>query len=58
MTTVAIIGVTGSLEVQRTILDLKPAATEVMGGASALFLWDLLRSASGRRSWKTGIRSC
>jgi transcriptional regulator with PAS, ATPase and Fis domain len=37
-----IIDVTGSPEVQRTILELKPAATEVMGGASARFVWDLL----------------
>src|SRR6266508_7024299 len=32
-----IIDVTGSPEVQRAILELKPAATEVMGGASARF---------------------
>src|SRR5499427_10662755 len=37
-----IIDVTGSPEVQRTILELKPATTEVMGGASAKFMWDLL----------------
>jgi transcriptional regulator with GAF, ATPase, and Fis domain len=37
-----IIDVTGSPEVQRTILELKPVATEVMGGASARFVWDLL----------------
>jgi hypothetical protein len=37
-----VIDVTGSPEVQRTILELKPAATEVMGGASARFMWDLL----------------
>ena len=37
-----IIDVTGNAEVQRTILDLKPANTEVMGGASAKFMWDLL----------------
>src|SRR5712664_2787027 len=37
-----IIDVTGSPEVQRTILELKPATTEVMGGASARFVWDLL----------------
>src|SRR5499427_995311 len=37
-----IIDVTGSPEVQRTILELKPATTEVMGGASARFMWDLL----------------
>jgi two-component system sensor histidine kinase DegS len=30
-----VIDVTGSPEVQRAILELKPAATEVMGGASA-----------------------
>jgi len=30
-----VIDVTGSPGVQRTILELKPAATEVMGGASA-----------------------
>lgn len=37
-----IIDVTGSPDVQRTILELKPATTEVMGGASARFVWDLL----------------
>ena len=37
-----IIDVTGSPEVQRTILELKPPTTEVMGGASARFMWDLL----------------
>ncbi len=37
-----VIDVTGSPEVQRTILELKPAATEVMGGAGARFMWDLL----------------
>jgi hypothetical protein len=37
-----VIDVTGSPEVQRAILELKPAATEVMGGASARFMWDLL----------------
>src|SRR5712664_1127000 len=37
-----VIDVTGSPEVQRTILELKPASTEVMGGASAKFMWDLL----------------
>jgi DNA-binding NtrC family response regulator len=37
-----IIDVTGNAEVQRTILQFKPANTEVMGGASAKFMWDLL----------------
>jgi transcriptional regulator with GAF, ATPase, and Fis domain len=37
-----IIDVTGSAEVARTIQRLKPAHTEVMGGASAKFMWDLL----------------
>jgi len=37
-----IIDVTGSPEVGRTIQRLKPAHTEVMGGASAKFMWDLL----------------
>src|SRR5438046_10425781 len=32
----------GSPDVQRTILKLKPDTTEVMGGASARFVWDLL----------------
>jgi transcriptional regulator with GAF, ATPase, and Fis domain len=37
-----IIDVTGSIAVQREIHDLKPPPTEVMGGASARFMWDLL----------------
>ena len=37
-----IIDVTGSPEVQRAILRLKSPHTEVMGGASAKFMWDLL----------------
>ena len=37
-----IIDVTGSPEVGQAILRLKPAHTEVMGGASAKFMWDLL----------------
>jgi transcriptional regulator with GAF, ATPase, and Fis domain len=37
-----IIDVTGSPEVQATIHGLKPPGTEVMGGASAKFMWDLL----------------
>ena len=37
-----IIDVTGSPEVGQAIQRLKPAHTEVMGGASAKFMWDLL----------------
>ncbi len=37
-----IIDVTGSAEVAREIQRLKPPLTEVMGGASAKFMWDLL----------------
>ncbi|HEV8531450.1 MAG TPA: sigma 54-interacting transcriptional regulator [Methylomirabilota bacterium] len=37
-----IIDVTGSPEVERDIQALKPSTTEVMGGASAKFMWDLL----------------
>src|SRR4026209_1924800 len=37
-----IIDVTGSAEVQAAIQRLKPSGTEVMGGASAKFMWDLL----------------
>jgi len=37
-----IIDVTGNPEVHRTIHRLKAQATEVMGGASAKFMWDLL----------------
>ena len=37
-----IIDVTGNPEVQAAIQRLKPATTEVMGGASAKFMWDLL----------------
>src|SRR6266545_6944865 len=37
-----IIDVTGSVEVAREIQRLKPPHTEVMGGASAKFVWDLL----------------
>jgi transcriptional regulator with GAF, ATPase, and Fis domain len=37
-----IIDVTGNAEVQRAILAFKPPQTEVMGGASAKFMWDLL----------------
>jgi transcriptional regulator with GAF, ATPase, and Fis domain len=37
-----IIDVTGSPEVGQAIQRLKPARTEVMGGASAKFMWDLL----------------
>src|SRR6202022_4098413 len=36
------IDVTGNPEVQAAIQRLKPASTEVMGGASAKFMWDLL----------------
>jgi transcriptional regulator with GAF, ATPase, and Fis domain len=37
-----IIDVTGNAEVQVAIQRLKPFGTEVMGGASAKFMWDLL----------------
>jgi len=37
-----IIDVTGNPDVQEAILRLKPAGAEVMGGASAKFMWDLL----------------
>jgi len=37
-----IIDVTGNVEVAREIQRLKPPHTEVMGGASAKFVWDLL----------------
>lgn len=37
-----IIDVTGNPEVQQAIQRFKPAGTEVMGGASAKFMWDLL----------------
>ncbi len=37
-----IIDVTGNAEVQQTILRIKPATTEVMGGIGARFMWDLL----------------
>jgi transcriptional regulator with GAF, ATPase, and Fis domain len=37
-----IIDVTGNPDVRLTIERLKPAGTEVMGGASAKFMWDLL----------------
>src|SRR6266851_4843039 len=37
-----IIDVTGNGQVQETIERLKPPGTEVMGGASAKFMWDLL----------------
>ncbi len=37
-----IIDVTGNAQVQETIERLKPPGTEVMGGASAKFMWDLL----------------
>ena len=37
-----IIDVTGNTEVQAAIHRLKPSGTEVMGGASAKFMWDLL----------------
>jgi transcriptional regulator with PAS, ATPase and Fis domain len=44
-----IIDVTGNPEVSREIERLKPPHTEVMGGASAKFMWDLLaeRKRSG-----------
>jgi transcriptional regulator with PAS, ATPase and Fis domain len=44
-----IIDVTGNPEVSREIQRLKPSHTEVMGGASAKFMWDLLaeRKRSG-----------
>ena len=44
-----IIDVTGSGDVSREIQRLKPPHTEVMGGASAKFMWDLLaeRKRSG-----------
>ncbi len=44
-----VIDVTGNPEVQRAVQALKPAHTEVMGGASAKFMWDLLaeRKRSG-----------
>jgi len=44
-----IIDVTGNPEVHRTLQALKPPHTEVMGGASAKFMWDLLaeRKRSG-----------
>jgi len=44
-----IIDVTGNAEVSREIQRLKPPHTEVMGGASAKFMWDLLaeRKRSG-----------
>lgn len=38
-----IINVTGSAEVHRTVLRLKPDSAEVMGGVSAKFMWDLLK---------------
>jgi transcriptional regulator with PAS, ATPase and Fis domain len=37
-----VIDVTGNPEVHRVITQLKPPGTEVMGGASAKFMWDLL----------------
>ncbi len=37
-----IIDVTGSPDVERAIQTLKPPTAEVMGGASARFMWDLL----------------
>ncbi|MGH7414695.1 MAG: Gfo/Idh/MocA family oxidoreductase, partial [Candidatus Rokuibacteriota bacterium] len=37
-----IIDVTGNAQVQEAIQRLKPPGTEVMGGASAKFMWDLL----------------
>jgi transcriptional regulator with GAF, ATPase, and Fis domain len=37
-----IIDVTGNPDVQEAILRLKPTGAEVMGGASAKFMWDLL----------------
>jgi len=37
-----IIDVTGSSDVERAIQTLKPPTAEVMGGASAKFMWDLL----------------
>jgi len=37
-----IIDVTGNPEIQRELHQLKPPHTEVMGGASAKFMWDLL----------------
>jgi transcriptional regulator with GAF, ATPase, and Fis domain len=37
-----IIDVTGNPQVARTIQQLKPVGPEVMGGASAKFMWDLL----------------
>jgi len=37
-----IIDVTGSPDVERAIQTLKPPTAEVMGGASAKFMWDLL----------------
>jgi transcriptional regulator with GAF, ATPase, and Fis domain len=37
-----IIDVTGSPDVERAIQTLKPSTAEVMGGASAKFMWDLL----------------
>ncbi len=37
-----IIDVTGNPDVHEAIQRLKPAGTEVMGGASAKFMWDLL----------------
>jgi transcriptional regulator with PAS, ATPase and Fis domain len=37
-----VIDVTGNAEVSREIQRLKPPHTEVMGGASAKFVWDLL----------------
>ncbi len=37
-----IIDVTGNAEVQRAILEAKAPHAEVMGGASAKFMWDLL----------------
>src|SRR5678815_5028241 len=37
-----IIDVTGNADVQRSILEFKAPRAEVMGGASAKFMWDLL----------------
>ena len=44
-----IIDVTGNADVQRSILEFKAPRAEVMGGASAKFMWDLLaeRKRSG-----------
>jgi two-component system sensor histidine kinase DegS len=53
-----IIDVTGSAETPGEIQRLKPPHTEVMGGASAKSMWDLLAERRRSVELETGTPSC